>query len=102
MVYPSLHEGWGLPVAESLRYNKMCLASRSTSIPEVAGDLIEYFAADASSEVVELIYKYASDPELLRAKELEIASRYKPVAWDDTFRDVSTAVASLRRHEKTA
>jgi glycosyltransferase involved in cell wall biosynthesis len=36
-VFPSLYEGWGLPVAESLALGKVCLASNASSIPEVAG-----------------------------------------------------------------
>ena len=42
-VFPSLCEGWGLPVAESLAQGKFCVASNRTSIPEVGGDLIDYF-----------------------------------------------------------
>jgi len=34
-VFPSLYEGWGLPVAESLAVGKVCLASNASSIPEV-------------------------------------------------------------------
>ena len=37
--YPSLYEGWGLPVAESLRYGKFCIASKISSVPEIAPDL---------------------------------------------------------------
>ena len=41
-VYPSLYEGWGLPVAEALAFGKFVLASDRGSIPEVGGDLVEY------------------------------------------------------------
>jgi len=34
-VYPSLSEGWGLPVGESLAYGKFCIASSASSLPEV-------------------------------------------------------------------
>ncbi len=35
-IFPSLYEGWGLPVTESLGYGKVCIASSSTSIPRPA------------------------------------------------------------------
>jgi glycosyltransferase involved in cell wall biosynthesis len=35
-VYPSLYEGWGLPVAESLARGRICIASRRSSVPEIA------------------------------------------------------------------
>ncbi len=38
VAYPSLYEGFGLPVAEALAIGAIVVASDSTSIPEVAGD----------------------------------------------------------------
>jgi glycosyltransferase involved in cell wall biosynthesis len=35
-VFPSLYEGWGLPVAESLNHGRICVASDRGSIPEVS------------------------------------------------------------------
>ena len=37
-LYPSLFEGFGLPVLEGMQYSAPTIASDSTSIPEVAGD----------------------------------------------------------------
>lgn len=37
-VFPSLYEGWGLPVGESLAAGKICVCSNRASIPEVAGE----------------------------------------------------------------
>ncbi len=42
-VFPSLYEGWGLPVGESLWMGKPCVASSATSMPEVGGDHVVYF-----------------------------------------------------------
>ncbi len=42
-VFPSLHEGWGLPVGESLWMGKPCVASGATSMPEVGGEHVVYF-----------------------------------------------------------
>lgn len=41
-VFPSLVEGWGLPVGESLAHGKLCVASNSSAIPEVGGDFVVY------------------------------------------------------------
>ncbi len=38
LVYPSLHEGFGLPVAEALRLGTPVIASRLPALEEVAGD----------------------------------------------------------------
>lgn len=41
-VFPSLAEGWGLPIGESLWFGKPCVASNATSMPEVGGTLCFY------------------------------------------------------------
>jgi glycosyltransferase involved in cell wall biosynthesis len=82
--FPSLYEGWGLPVAESLAAGKYCLASNAASIPEVGGELLDYLDPwDVSVWVAEL-EKYAFDPAALAAKEEVIKRDYKPVAWKET------------------
>ncbi|WP_438299342.1 glycosyltransferase family 4 protein [Pseudomonas sp. NMS19W] len=82
--FPSLYEGWGLPVAESLAAGKYCLASSAASIPEVGGELLDYLEPwDVSVWVAEL-QKYAFDPAALAAREEAIKRDYKPVAWKDT------------------
>lgn len=45
-VYPSLNEGWGLPVGESLWMGKPCVCADNTSLPEVGGHWVSYFKAD--------------------------------------------------------
>ncbi len=42
-LYPSFFEGFGLPVLESLSVGTPCVASFSSSIPEVGGDTCCYF-----------------------------------------------------------
>lgn len=42
-IYPSYFEGFGLPVLESLSVGTPCIASFSSSIPEVGGDACIYF-----------------------------------------------------------
>jgi len=68
-LYPSLFEGFGLPVLESLSVGTPCVASWSSSIPEVGGDCCEYFdplsAADFERAIGALLAR--SGPELRKA-----------------------------------
>ncbi len=43
MIFPSLFEGFGLPVIESLSLGTPCIVSCSSSIPEVGGEFCTYF-----------------------------------------------------------
>lgn len=42
-VYPSLYEGFGLPVAEAMACGAPVISSNASSLPEVAGDAALYF-----------------------------------------------------------
>lgn len=43
MIFPSLYEGFGIPVLEAFSCNCPVLLSNQSSLPEVGGDAVEYF-----------------------------------------------------------
>jgi glycosyltransferase involved in cell wall biosynthesis len=90
-VFPSLLEGFGLPVAESLRYGKVCLASSNAAIPEAgqgAAVSLDPLNADAwAAEVARL-----NDPAALAAAERRISESFRTVTWSDTVADIRDAV----------
>lgn len=81
-VLPSLYEGWGLPVAESLAFGKFCLASNAASIPEVGGDLVEYLDPWDVPAWTERIKWYIDHEADLVLREHQIKNKYKPVTWE--------------------
>lgn len=91
-IYPSLYEGWGLPIAESLAFGRACLASNTSAMPEIAGDLIDYFSPYDTGELFHLIDRYLKDPSLLTEKERSIKSRFRKTVWSRTVKEVVRAV----------
>lgn len=83
-VFPSFCEGWGLPVSESLYHGKYCVASNATSIPEVAGNLADYFSADDDEKAYSQIERAIFDHSYRRMKEVEISKHYSRPTWGDT------------------
>jgi glycosyltransferase involved in cell wall biosynthesis len=80
-VFPSLCEGWGLPVAESLAQGKLCLASNRTSIPEVGGDLVEYFDPMDEDDALAKIERALLERDYLSAREARLKAEYRPRSW---------------------
>jgi glycosyltransferase involved in cell wall biosynthesis len=87
-LFPSLAEGWGLPVAESLAHGKFCLASNRTSIPEVGGGLIDYFDPADDDDVVAKIERLLFEPGYLPMREAHLRAEYRPGTWADCARSV--------------
>ena len=82
-VYPSLIEGYGLPVAESLSLGKYCLSSNTGSLPEVGGDFIEYCDPNNTQEWADRLLFLINHPDYLQAKEHHIQANYHPASWEN-------------------
>ena len=85
--FPSLYEGFGIPVLETFACGCPALLSNGGSLPEVGGDAALYFdPTDAES-----LIKSAS--ELINNKSLRLIlkekghDRLKEFSWDKTFQD---------------
>jgi glycosyltransferase involved in cell wall biosynthesis len=87
-VYPSLYEGWGLPIGESLHFGKLCLASDTSSMPEIAGGLIDYFSPYNADQLVDKITHYSNNKYELIAKEKAIKMSYKSNTWQQAYKQI--------------
>ena len=76
VAYPSLGEGFGLPVLEAMACGAAVLTTRELSLPEVGGDAVAYCDTDAES-IAAALGALLADPEkrsvLARAAEVRAA-----------------------------
>lgn len=92
-VYPSLYEGWGLPVGESAWFQRLCLASASSSIPEVCGDLMIYFNPEDVIDLTLKLNHLIENPAIVADKEEAIGQAHLRT-WQSVARDVYTALSN--------
>lgn len=72
--YPSLVEGWGLPLGEAAWFGKYSVASSASSLPEVCGDLVDYVAPTDLDSLVAAVHRGVIDDRYRRGKEQAIAA----------------------------
>jgi glycosyltransferase involved in cell wall biosynthesis len=72
-VFPSLYEGFGLPVLEAMARGVPVACSDAASLPEVAGDAALLFDGHDESAIAAAVQRLLGDPE--EAERLRVAGR---------------------------
>lgn len=96
-LFPSLYEGWGLPVGEALALGKAVLCSDRGSLPEVGGDLVTYVNPWSPEAWAQEILKLSTDKSALAALEAQVRSQYQIRSWQDASQSVYAALQSLQQ-----
>jgi len=99
-VFPSLAEGFGLPVLEAMRRGAPVACSDRTSLPEVAGDAALYFDPTSARSIADAIERLLGDRELAArltsAGELQAAKFTWEACAADTLASYERALAARR------
>ena len=89
-IYPSLYEGFGLPILEAMQSGTAVISADNTSLPEVGGDAVFYITGLNEQETAQALEKLYFDKNLnhrLRQKGLKRAQKF---SWQKTIDAVST------------
>ena len=92
VVFPSVHEGFGLPLLEAMTLGVPCIASSTTSVGEVMGSSVYSFDPEDAEEIAEKLSRALQD-EAWRAELAEHSlARASNFSWQRT---AQLAVAAL-------
>lgn len=84
MVFPSLFEGFGIPVVEAMAVGLPVACSNTTSLPEVAGDSALYFDPNEPEDIAEKVIRLYEDESLRSFLINKGKERVKLFTWDNT------------------
>ena len=90
-IYPSLYEGWGLPVGEAAWFGRTCITSRESSLPEVCGMLVDYVDPRNVAEIAERVRQVVEEPERLAWRE-SLIRQAALRTWQDVAAEFSAVI----------
>jgi len=85
-VFPSLHEGFGLPLLEAFYYGKAVLCSKNSSLPEVGGDAACYIEPERVESIADGLEKLAKDGEYVKNLVKNGYERLKLFSWKEAVK----------------
>jgi glycosyltransferase involved in cell wall biosynthesis len=94
-VFPSLYEGWGLPVGEALAMGKVVLASDRGSLPEVGGELVKYIDPWSAQAWAQAILEMVEDSHERQNWQKNVQENYHIRTWQSAARSVQAAIEKL-------
>jgi glycosyltransferase involved in cell wall biosynthesis len=80
-VYPSLYEGWGLPIGESLGFGKVCVTSDAPAMEEAGRGLCVHLPPTSVDLWHATIRRLLTEPALRTEFETKIGRDYKAEHW---------------------
>jgi glycosyltransferase involved in cell wall biosynthesis len=83
-VYPSLYEGFGIPVLEAFACGCPAIVSNRSSLPEVGGDAAQYFDPENPASLVTALSEVLNNNGAADHMREKGSERVKLFSWDDT------------------
>jgi glycosyltransferase involved in cell wall biosynthesis len=94
-MYPSLYEGFGMPVLEALSLDCPVLTSEKTVMQEIAGNAALYFnpeSVESIAAAIKLVYEPSFDRSATLKNGPAVVSRY---SWENSGRALLGIFTSL-------
>ena len=99
-VFPSKHEGFGLPALEAMACGVPVIGSNSTSIPEVIGLPEALFDPLSPQSIMEKMAHALRDATFRQQLRLHGLNQAKKFSWDECAKRALCALEAFVRHEE--
>jgi len=99
VTYLSSYEGYGLPIAESLNYANITVASKNSSMYEVGKDYADYVTYGSQNEIIDIISLYCDNKELYALKKQHIKENFTPLSWQQFYTSISTILINYEKSQ---
>lgn len=99
-VFPSLHEGFGLPILEAMQCGTAVLGSNCSSMPEVIGLEEALFDPRGVGAIRDVLNAALTNEELLRRLKANSKSQAAKFSWDNVGQTAITAFEGLHQQRQ--
>jgi glycosyltransferase involved in cell wall biosynthesis len=82
-VYPSLYEGFGLPIIEAFGYGRAVIASNAGAIPEVVQDMSPCLDPNDEDLWYRTLRQWIEEPDVVASYEARISDRFVHRPWSE-------------------
>lgn len=87
-IYPSLYEGFGLPILEAMQCGAAVICSDNSSLPEVGGNAVKYISGMDEIETARTLSELYGDNELKAKFQTSGIERAKLFSWKNTVNEI--------------
>ena len=100
VIFPSVYEGFGLPVLEALNYKTPVLTTKGSVMEEIAGDCGIYFDAQNPESIAQTIEAFLNGPQdFLNDKEDKRKAILEKYQWKNSAKQLVQIFEQLGRSE---
>jgi len=94
-VFPTLYEGFGIPVLEAFACDCPVIVSNTSSLPEVGGNAVEYIDPTNSLSILNSIEKVIQNKELRKEMIKKGQDQLRKFSWEKTAKETLSLYSDI-------